>query len=156
MANRRPLSELSPAYRQRIQRAIEKGLIEPDGSRQRARGKTAQEYAQRVERRRNPPTTPIGGLTPSQKGQVTRFARQMANFDPPLDEEETADLIAAGQEWATLQGYDRFASMRDRQRRLMTQYQQERADGSYVQRPGLLQIFTEAFNIADVRWFFYH
>lgn len=156
MAKRRPLSELSPAYRKRIQRAVERGLIEPDGSRQRARGKTEREYAQRVERRRHPPVTPIGGLTPGQKGQVTRFAREMANYDPPLDEDETAELIAAGQQWATLQGYDRFVNLRDRQRGLVAQYREERADGSYVQRPGLLQIFTEAFQIADVRWFFYH
>lgn len=158
MAKRRPLSELSPAYRKRIQRAIERGLILENGSRQRARGKPVDEYVQRKRREaeRTQPG-PLGGLTPGQKAQVTRFAKKMAGYDPSItDDDDINETVDALQSWATRMGYDRFLDMRSRQASLVAQYREERATNTYVQRPGLLSLFTQEFAIDDIRWFFYH
>lgn len=81
----------------------------------------------------------------------------MSAFDPSIeDDDDVAELIAALQEWTALHGYQRFVALRALQRGLAADYRAERAAGTYSIRQGLLQVFTAQFEIADVRWFFYH
>lgn len=159
MVARRPLSELSPAYAKRIQRAIDKGLISPEGKRQAARGHSTREYAQRKERKANPEsgTSLTGQLSRSQKGQVTRHAAYMANYNPELlDDDDLADLKERLQEWVLSNGYRRFTELRQFQRDLVADYAQRRAQGTYFMHEGLLEGFARQFDIDDIRWFFYH
>lgn len=80
----------------------------------------------------------------------------MAGFSLPLSALETKAFIAAGQAWATQNGYERFLELREKQRGLRRDYVSELVDGSYVMRGGLLELFAADFDIADHRWFFYH
>lgn len=72
----RPLEELSPAYRKRIERGLAKGK-----GRQAARGHKLKEHVQRKEREIKGAQT-LGDLTSSQRSQVRKFIRQQIARTP--------------------------------------------------------------------------
>jgi hypothetical protein len=156
---RKPLDQLSPAYRRRIEREIARAQREgrPE-DRKRARGKPQNEAAVRRERKVNPaPPTLTGDITPAQKGQIRRLAREQAGRSLALDDEDDIEeFYQAGLNYARLNGYAAFMAVRDRAHGLRAEYLAEKAAGIYVQRPGLLSVFATEFGIDDVRWFYYH
>lgn len=158
MSRRKPLSELSPAYRARIERAIRKGTIAgPEAKRQAARGHVANESQRRRERKQAPAQTATGDLTPSQKGAVTKHAKHMATYSPELSGAELKAFIAEGQSWAARNGYARFVELRARQMQLRSEYVHEQITDTYSgKRQGYLDILTDEFEIDDIRWFYYH
>ena len=152
---KKPKSELSEAYRRRIERAEAKGL-----SRQAARGHKAGEHITRKEHRLKPQQTASGQLTGTQKGQLTRYAKEQArripieiNNDPNGEFIEFRDALIA---WTTLNGYGAFIAVREGRRALVAQYANGKSkrfrDPSII---GTIQL-QSGVPSSDPRWFYYH
>jgi hypothetical protein len=84
----RPLEELSPAYRRRIERQLAKGK-----SRQEARGHKIKEHVQRREREIKSAQT-IGTFTSGQRSQVRAYIRQQIKRTPERELPQPAPSLA--------------------------------------------------------------
>jgi hypothetical protein len=106
---RKPLGQLSPAYRRRIERENERAAAEGrEPNRQRARGKRAGEH---IERQRK--ETALGGLTSQQRYQIRKFISKQADLNPLVDERERKAAENSVIQWAMINGYDRWREARD-------------------------------------------
>lgn len=162
------LATLTPAYAARLQRAEAQGK-----SRQAARGhvekrehilrktrKAAREAAALSPGGKRPAgqgDAAFGGLNNAQKGNVRKFARMQAARDEALDDEDAvADFVAAAVAWATAAGYAQFVAMRTLQAELQAQYVNDREDGVYLMKKGLLQHLIAQFGADETRLLYYH
>jgi hypothetical protein len=98
-SRQKPLADLSPAYRRRIERAEAAGK-----SRQEARGHKSKEHVARRERELR------AALTTYERGQVKKFAEKQAKRMGA----EPGEVAAKLRRWAEVHGYDRFRQYRQK------------------------------------------
>jgi hypothetical protein len=142
---RKPLDQLSPAYRKRIENAMKKGK-----TLQQARGHRAQEHVHR--KRREEAAT---GLSNAQDRAVFLWAvkrnhwvsGRVRNDEEFIDPQEIVD-------WKIENGYDAFKEYRNT-------WEAERK--AYIRRGysinkdiGALQMGADTLGIEDVSWLYYH
>lgn len=143
---RKPLDQLSPRYRARVERALAKGK-----TRQEARGHKAREHVERarkeVERR---------GITNANLARVRRWYR--TKFNPndrqgvPTEYEVVGQTIVRGSDW--FNWYSRtWNSIRQN-------YVREQRAGKWASRgTGFLGGFEDeedGFEVPDISWLYYH
>jgi hypothetical protein len=152
----RPLSELSPAYRRRIERGLAKGK-----TRQGARGKKAGEHI--IRKRKE---TALGGLPSSQRRAVEKFVRAQAERSAAIEKEAEIDaLVINAIAWVTTNGFERYTEARKAQQARERAYARNQAsswaneDYNTWKHPGwdgdMAQMFDMAFH-HDNRMFWYH
>lgn len=148
---RKPLEQLSPAYRRRIESAIRRGKIAAEGSRQAARGHVEREHIVRRERERQKAEA-LGVLTSAERAYVRRRARQAA---ARIDGEDEADVIAAALEYATTHGYNRFRAVMARRDAMNREYRANRK-GWQTRGFSMMELIAAEYEIPDARWLYYH
>lgn len=145
----KPRSEWSDTYRRRVERAEAAGK-----TRQQARGHVEREHVRRRQRAADPPISPIGGLTPSQKGQITRFNREQSERAYRTPAEAAASHYKMTK-YATMQGYGRLAAVMKKQRQMLAA--KTAAGGDWVRHKGLDQAWASEYEVdqEDLWWFWY-
>lgn len=139
---RKPLSELSPAYRRRIERAQAAGK-----SRQAARGHKLHEHVERkakeIEKR---------GVSNAQLANIRNFANRQAK----RGDADPAHVFVRMKTYVKEHGYTQFIALRDTANSKHRQYLGEQRRKAYTSR-GMESLEHEQaeFDAPDF-WFFYH
>lgn len=136
---RKPLDQLSPAYRRRIERAEAQGK-----TRQQARGHRAQEHVHRREREKEEL-----GLTREQMRAIHRWCDRYPN-----ERRDSDDVIAEAIDQG---GYDWFVNYRDVWNAARRAYLRSQVEGSYASKgEGYLQMLAELGRVPELSWMYYH
>ena len=142
---RKPLDQLSPAYRRRIENAMKKGK-----TRQQARGKPAKEHVIRKERE-----IAERGISSAQEKTITSWYERTYN-PAGYPENARADLEEV-LEMARGEGYAAFVQWRTVWDLLRRTYLAEQADGSYASRGESFMIdMANQAGRSELSWLYYH
>lgn len=140
----KPLDQLSPAYRKRIERALAKGK-----SRQQARGHKAQEHIARREKERE-----ALGITGSELRTIRAWWRrnfQIGRIESGWPDEDT--LV----EYARESGYQSFKTYRQVWDEARRKYLRELKNGTYKTRGlGHLTDLQSQTDAPGIEWLYYH
>lgn len=141
-AKGKPLSALSPKYRQRIERALAQGK-----TRQQARGHRPGEARERREREREEI-----GVAGSDRDAIRAFLRRFNPFgfkDIPSEEDLTDQVRENGYSW-----FQNYRMVWDQARR---KYLAELKAGTHVSRGmGYLEFLASEAEAPEVQWLYYH
>ena len=134
----KPLDQLSPKYRQRIERAMARGK-----SRQEARGHRPGEHVERRQREEEE-----YGLTHSEMATIRAWCGRYKNETRDAD-----DVI----EFARENGYGAFKTYRAVWEAARRQYLRELLSGEYASRgEQYLEYLAGTAGVDDVSWLYYH
>lgn len=134
----RPLDQLSPAYRRRIERAMAQGK-----TRQESRGHRPGEARERAERERAEE-----GISSNERRSIEAFASRAENQH--IDEEDLLD-------YARSNGYAKFQQYRATLAALRLSYRQESHGDKYASRgTEFLDDMGDDLDLPDTTWLYYH
>ena len=142
---RKPLDQLSPKYRQRIERALAAGK-----TRQAARGHRPAEHIERAARERAA-RNERHGLTRREREVVSRWAEARARTVRDHSQDDPGRAMVR---WAESVGYDKFKRYRAAWEAERRGYQRR---GSVELAPlGALELAAIELELPDVSYLYYH